>query len=81
MAAAAQTVEELDALVSVCRACPRLVKWREQVADRQAASRSPTSRTGAGRYPGWGAARPRVMILGLAPGRARRQPHRAGVHR
>ena len=27
----------------------------------------PPSRTGAGPIPGWGAARPRVMILGLAP--------------
>jgi hypothetical protein len=26
------TVTELDARVSVCRACPRLVEWRESVA-------------------------------------------------
>ena len=39
---------ELDARVSVCRACPRLVRWREDVArDKRAAY--PTSPTGAGR--------------------------------
>ena len=32
MAAAVKTTEELDAEVSVCRACPRLVQWREEVA-------------------------------------------------
>ncbi len=32
MAAAVGTVEQLDAEVSVCRACPRLVEWREEVA-------------------------------------------------
>ena len=32
LAAAAESLTELDALVSVCRACPRLVQWREQVA-------------------------------------------------
>ena len=28
----AKSVEELDAEVTVCRACPRLVEWREEVA-------------------------------------------------
>lgn len=32
LAGAAQSIGELDALISVCRACPRLVTWREQVA-------------------------------------------------
>ena len=32
MADAVETVDQLDALVSVCRACPRLVEWRERVA-------------------------------------------------
>ena len=32
MAAAVRTLNALDAEVSVCRACPRLVEWREQVA-------------------------------------------------
>ena len=32
LAAQAGSVPELDAMVSVCRACPRLVSWREDVA-------------------------------------------------
>jgi uracil-DNA glycosylase family 4 len=66
MAAAVGTVEELDAEVSVCRACPRLVEWREEVAvvKRKAFADQPYW----GRpIPGWGSARPRVMIVGLAP--------------
>jgi uracil-DNA glycosylase len=66
LAAAANTVEGLDAVVSVCRACPRLVAWREQVAvdKRRAFSDQPYW----GRpVAGWGSARPRVMVVGLAP--------------
>jgi uracil-DNA glycosylase family 4 len=66
MAAAVGTVEELDAEVSVCRACPRLVGWREEVAvvKRKAFADQPYW----GRpIPGWGSARPRVVIVGLAP--------------
>jgi uracil-DNA glycosylase len=32
LAASAHDVATLDARVSVCRACPRLVEWREAVA-------------------------------------------------
>lgn len=32
LAEQATSIPELDALVSVCRACPRLVDWREEVA-------------------------------------------------
>src|SRR3954471_21818833 len=32
LAARSASVAELDARVSVCRACPRLVRWREDVA-------------------------------------------------
>jgi uracil-DNA glycosylase family 4 len=66
MAAAVGTVEELDAEVSVCRACPRLVEWREEVAvvKRKAFADQPYW----GRpIPGWGSTRPRVVIVGLAP--------------
>jgi uracil-DNA glycosylase family 4 len=66
MAAAVGTVEELDAEMSVCRACPRLVEWREEVAvvKRKAFADQPYW----GRpIPGWGSARPRVVIIGLAP--------------
>jgi uracil-DNA glycosylase family 4 len=66
LAAGAGTVAELVARQSVCRACPRLVEWREHVA----AVKRPSSR--GERYwgrpiPGWGAERPAVLIVGLAP--------------
>src|SRR5215472_689998 len=66
LAAGAGTVAELVARQSVCRACPRLVEWREQVA----AAKRPSSR--GERYwgrpiPGWGDERPAVLIVGLAP--------------
>ena len=66
MAAAVQTVEELDALVSVCRGCPRLVEWREQVAVAKRKSFAGEPYWGRP-VPGWGSARPRVMVVGLAP--------------
>ncbi len=66
LAAGAGTLAELEARQSVCRACPRLVEWRERVA----AAKRPSSR--AERYwgrpvPGWGDQRPGVLIVGLAP--------------
>jgi len=63
----AASVAELDALVSVCRACPRLVEWRESVATqgrRASFSRQPYwGRPG----PGFGDAEPEVLVVGLAP--------------
>jgi uracil-DNA glycosylase family 4 len=66
MAAAVGTVEELDAKVSVCRACPRLVEWREEVAVVKRKSFADQPYWGRP-IPGWGSARPRVVIVGLAP--------------
>ncbi|MCV7394953.1 uracil-DNA glycosylase [Mycobacterium paraseoulense] len=66
LAAHAASLPELDALVSVCRACPRLVDWREDVAvlKRRAFADQPYW----GRpVPGWGSERPRLLIVGLAP--------------
>lgn len=66
LAEQATSIPELDALVSVCRACPRLVDWREEVArvKRRAFADQPYW----GRpVPSWGAARPRLLIVGLAP--------------
>lgn len=66
IAEAVETASELDAVVSVCRACPRLVEWREQVASIK--RRSFAGEPYWGRpIPGWGAVRPRVLIVGLAP--------------
>ena len=60
------SIPELDALTSVCRACPRLVSWREEVAvvKRRAFADQPYW----GRpVPGWGSEQPRLLIVGLAP--------------
>ena len=66
LAATAGTLAELTARQSVCRACPRLVEWRERVAAEK--RRSFASERYWGRpVPGWGAERPRVLIVGLAP--------------
>ncbi len=66
LAVSAGTLAELAARQSVCRACARLVAWREQVAaDKR---RSFRSEPYWGRpVPGWGAEQPRVLIAGLAP--------------
>jgi len=48
------------------RACPRLVSWREELAAVR--RRSFAEQRYWGRpIPGWGAERPRVLIVGLAP--------------
>ena len=66
LAATAGTLTELVARQSVCRACPRLVEWREQVATtKRRAFRD--ERYWGRPIPGWGAERPRVLIVGLAP--------------
>ena len=66
LAATAGTLTELVARESVCRACPRLVEWREHVATQK--RRAFRDERYWGRpIPGWGAERPRVLIVGLAP--------------
>src|ERR1019366_9527152 len=63
---AAGALAELVARQSVCRACPRLVEWREQVASTK--RRSLRAERYWGRpVPGWGSEQPQVLILGLAP--------------
>ena len=66
LAAAATDLPSLDARVCACRACPRLVAWREEVArDKR---RAFADETYWGRpLPGWGATRPRILVVGLAP--------------
>jgi len=56
----------LDTEIVECRACPRLVAWREQVArDKRAAFRDEVY---WGRpVPGFGDPEARVLVLGLAP--------------
>jgi len=66
LAGEASSLAALDAAVSVCRACPRLVAWREQVAREK--RRAFADETYWGRpVPGWGAEQPKVLIVGLAP--------------
>jgi uracil-DNA glycosylase family 4 len=66
LAASAGTLAELTARQSVCRACPRLVTWREQVAATK--RRAFASEPYWGRpVPGWGADHPGILIVGLAP--------------
>jgi uracil-DNA glycosylase family 4 len=66
LAASAGSLAELAARESVCRACPRLVDWREEVARTR--RRSFQSERYWGRpVPGWGDDHPGILILGLAP--------------
>jgi len=66
LAASAGSLAELAARESVCRACPRLVAWREHVAVVK--RRSFQSERYWGRpVPSWGDDHPRVLIVGLAP--------------
>ena len=65
-AAAATTVGELDRVVTACRACPRLVAWRE------AAAADPPARFRGQTYwarpvPGFGDADAGIALVGLAP--------------
>jgi uracil-DNA glycosylase family 4 len=61
-----ETLTDLTAEVIACRACPRLVAWREEAAA------NPPSRFAVEQYwglpvPGWGDAEARILTLGLAP--------------
>ncbi|WP_030451955.1 uracil-DNA glycosylase [Herbidospora cretacea] len=66
LAATSPSIGELTARQSVCSACPRLVAWREEVAEvKRKAYREETY---WGRpIAGWGDDDPRVLIVGLAP--------------
>ncbi|SEK38099.1 uracil-DNA glycosylase [Nonomuraea pusilla] len=66
LAGTSSTLAELTARQSVCRACPRLVDWREEVATVR--RRAFADETYWGRpVPGWGDERPSLLIVGLAP--------------
>ncbi|MBO0852008.1 MAG: uracil-DNA glycosylase [Pseudonocardia sp.] len=61
-----KTVGELDAAVSECRACPRLVAWRERVAREKRAAFADQEYWGRP-VPGFGPPDARLLIVGLAP--------------
>jgi len=59
--------DDLTRQITLCRACPRLVGWREQVgAVKRRAYRSETY--WAKPVPGFGDPHAQVMVIGLAPG-------------
>lgn len=65
-AAHATGLPDLDAQVSVCRACPRLVRWREDVAREK--RRAYAGEPYWGRpVTGFGAHDARLVVVGLAP--------------
>jgi uracil-DNA glycosylase family 4 len=66
LAAGSRSLDQLTSRVSECRACPRLVTWREDVAiEKRAAFRDEVY---WGRpVPGWGPADAEIVIVGLAP--------------
>jgi uracil-DNA glycosylase family 4 len=57
---------ELEAEIVGCRACPRLVAWRELVAREKRAAFAGETYWGRP-IPGFGDPRARVLLLGLAP--------------
>ncbi|BAD57203.1 hypothetical protein NFA_23560 [Nocardia farcinica IFM 10152] len=61
-----RSIADLDADIAACRACPRLVRWRELVAEtKRAAFRDETY---WGRpVPGFGPDDARLLLVGLAP--------------
>jgi uracil-DNA glycosylase family 4 len=66
LAGNAPTLEHLDARVSVCRACPRLVEWRERVAREKRAAFADEEYWGRP-VPGFGDLDARLVVVGLAP--------------
>ena len=66
LAESAPGLDHLDGRVSVCRACPRLVEWREEVAEKRRAAFADQVYWGRP-VTGWGPARARIAVVGLAP--------------
>lgn len=57
---------DLETRITRCRRCPRLVEWRERVANEK--RRAFADETYWGRpVPGWGDPEGRLLVLGLAP--------------
>ena len=60
------TLTELEAAVTACRACPRLVAWREEVAATKRAAFADDEYWGRP-VPGFGDPGARIVVVGLAP--------------
>ena len=61
------TLEKLNAQIIACRACPRLVEWREQVAREKRKAYRDHDYWGKP-VPGFGDPHARLLVVGLAPG-------------
>jgi uracil-DNA glycosylase len=62
-----ENLESLNAEIITCRKCPRLVEWREEVA--RVKRKAYLDHEYWGRpVPGFGDAKARVLVVGLAPG-------------
>jgi len=57
----------LDGKVASCRACPRLVRWREEVATTKRRAYQDEKYWGKA-VPGFGEAKAKILVIGLAPG-------------
>ena len=66
LASAAPTVAQLDAGLVECRACPRLVEWRERVATQKRRAFADEQYWGRP-VPGFGPPDASILVLGLAP--------------
>ena len=66
LARSAFDLATLDARISVCRACPRLVQWREQVAGDKRAAFADQPYWGRP-APGFGDEAAQMLVVGLAP--------------
>jgi uracil-DNA glycosylase family 4 len=66
VSAARPSFRGIERDVVACRACPRLVRWRERVAREKVARFADDDYWGRP-VPGFGDPRARVLILGLAP--------------
>jgi uracil-DNA glycosylase len=60
------SLRDLEARITECRRCPRLVEWRERVAREKRASFAQEEYWGRP-VPGFGDSDARVFVLGLAP--------------
>jgi uracil-DNA glycosylase len=63
---ASRRLHALEARMTECRACPRLVAWREEVAARKRAAFADETYWGRP-VPGFGDPGARLLLLGLAP--------------
>ena len=80
LAGGAASLHELTARQSACRARPRLVAWREQVAvTRRRAFRD--EHYWGRPVPGWGSERPRLAYRRFGAGGTRWEPDRPDFHR